>query len=90
MPGDPVQVRVRRRDRRYLVTDDGAAVERSGRPRGWRDVASGVVAGADLNLSRSGAVFVPAVEGGAPVNGLVTRVAETSLAVYQELLELRE
>jgi len=81
---------VRRRDKRYLVTDDGAAVDRSGRPAGWRDLASEVVASADLNLSRSGAVFVPAVEGGVPVNGLVTRVAETSLAVYQELLELGE
>ena len=81
---------MRRRDKRYLVTDDGAAVDRSGRPAGWRDLASEVVASADLNLSRSGAVFVPAVEGGVPVNGLVTRVAETSLAVYQELLELGE
>ena len=79
-----------RRDKRYLVTDDGAAVDRAGRPAGWRNLASEVVASADLNLSRSGAVFVPAVEGGVPVNGLVTRVAETSLAVYQELLELGE
>ncbi|HUJ91993.1 MAG TPA: hypothetical protein VLW05_04790 [Gaiellaceae bacterium] len=81
---------MRRRDKRYLVTDDGAAVDRAGRPAGWRNLASEVVASADLNLSRSGAVFVPAVEGGVPVNGLVTRVAETSLAVYQELLELGE
>jgi len=90
VPGEPVRIRVRRRERRYLVTDDGAALERAGRPQGWRGVASEVVAGADLNLSRSGAVFVPGVEGGVPVNGLVMRVAETSLAVYQELLELGE
>jgi hypothetical protein len=49
-----------------------------------------VVAEADLNLAREGAVFVPAVEGGLSVDGLVTRVAETSLDVYQELLELAE
>ena len=49
-----------------------------------------MVAEADLNLAREGAVFVPAVEGGLSVDGLVTRVAETSLDVYQELLELAE
>ena len=90
MPGDPVRVRVRRRERRFLVTDDGAAVERAGRPPGWRDRAAEVVGEADLNLAREGAVFVPAVEGGLPVDGLVERVAETSLAVYQELLELEK
>ncbi|MHB8469649.1 MAG: hypothetical protein ACYDCH_07840 [Gaiellaceae bacterium] len=87
-PGDPVLVHVVERGRRYLVTDDGAAVARSGRPAGWRDAAARA-AGADaLNLSRSGSVFVPAVEGGLDVDGLVERVARVSLAVFQDVLDL--
>jgi hypothetical protein len=83
-----VRIRVNSRERRFLVTDDGAAVARAGTPPGWRDRAREVVAEEDLNLSRAGAVFVPAVEGGLLVDGLVARVARASLAVYQELLEL--
>ena len=41
-----------------------------------------------LNLSRDGAVFVPAVEGGLDVDALARRVARLSLAVYQEILDL--
>jgi hypothetical protein len=87
-PGEPVLVRVTRRGRRYLVTDDGAAVERAGKPSGWRDAAQRAVDEDGLNLSRSGAVFVPAVAGGCPVDSLVQRVAALSLAVYQDVLEL--
>jgi hypothetical protein len=87
-PGDPVLVRVVQRGRRYLVTDDGAAVERAGRPSGWRDAAQRVVDEDSLNLSRSGAVFVPAVEGGCAIDSLVERVATVSLAVYEEILDL--
>jgi hypothetical protein len=88
VPGTPVLVRVVQRGRRYLVTDDGAAVELATRPTGWRDTAQQVVDGDSLNLSRSGAVFVPAVAGGLAVDSLVERVAGVSLAVFQELLEL--
>jgi hypothetical protein len=40
-----------------------------------------------LNLSREGAVFVPAFEG-RPIESLAERVAKLSLAVYQEILDL--
>jgi hypothetical protein len=88
LPGDPVLVHVVQRGNRYLVTDDGAAVERAGRPSGWRETAQRSVDEDSLNLNRSGAVFVPAVAGGCPIDSLVERVARLSLAVYQEILEL--
>lgn len=86
LPGDPVRVKVVERGRRILVTDDGAAVARAGRPPGWRDAARRAVDEGLLNLSRSGAVFVPVV--GRRPDELVHRVARTSLAVYQEILDL--
>ena len=87
-PGDPVLVRVVQRGRRYLVTDDGAAVERAGRPSGWRDAAQRPVDDDSLNLSRSGAVFVGPVAGGCAIDSLVERIAAVSLAVYEEILDL--
>jgi hypothetical protein len=88
LPGEAVLVRVVQRGRRYLVTDDGAAVDRAGRTSGWREAAQRAVDEDGLNLSRNGKVFVPAVAGGCPVESLVERVAAVSLAVYQEILEL--
>lgn len=88
VPGTPVLVRVVQRGRRSLVTDDAAAVELAGRSAGWRETAQQVVDADSLNLSRGGAVLVPAVAGGLSVDSLVERVAAVSLAVYQELLEL--
>jgi hypothetical protein len=87
-PGDPVLVKVRQRGRNYLVTDDGAAVDRAGRPDGWREAAQRAVDEGGLNLSRDGAVFVPAFAGRVSIDSLVERVAKLSLAVYQEVLEL--
>jgi hypothetical protein len=88
LPGEPVLVHVVQRGNRYLVTDDGAAVERAGRPRGWREAAQRSMDEDCLNLSRSGAVFVPAVGDGSSIESLVERVAALSLGVYQEILEL--
>jgi hypothetical protein len=85
--GEPVRVRVRRRHHSHLVTDDGAAVRMAGKPPGWREVAERVVLEDSLNLSRSGAVFVPTVYPGW-VDPLVERVGERSLAVYEALLDL--
>ena len=42
--GDPVLIRVRRREQRYDLTDDGGAVERAGRPPGWLAAAQQAVA----------------------------------------------
>ena len=86
--GEPVRVLVRKRGHRYLVSDSGRAVEKAGRPRGWYEVASTVVASDYLNLNRRGAIFVPAVEGGFDLASLAARVGDLALAVYEALLEL--
>jgi hypothetical protein len=85
--GEPVRVRVRRRRNLHLLTDDGAAVRLAGEPPGWREVAGAVVDDAALNLSRGGAVFVSTVYPGY-VAEFVERVADTSLAVYEAVLDL--
>lgn len=87
--GEPVLVRIRKRGRGYDLRDDGRAVELAGRPVGWRERATAVVEGNDLNVTRTGVVFVPAVEGGVDRDWLARRVAETSLALYDALLELQ-
>lgn len=87
LPGDPVYVHVRRRGGRYDIGDDGAAVRKAGSPWGWLEVAERVVEEDALNVNRRGVVFVPAVEG-RDIALLAWRVASTSLAVYQELLDL--
>jgi hypothetical protein len=87
--GEPVLVRLRRRGRRYDLRGDGRAVELAGRSPGWRDCAAAVVDAHDLNVSRTGVVFVPAVEGGVDRDWLAGRVAETSVALYDALLELQ-
>jgi hypothetical protein len=86
--GEPVLVSVRRRGRRYDLRDDGRALELAGRPAGWQEAAAAAVDTFDLNLTRSGVVFVPAVEGGIDRDWLARRVAEASLAVYDAVLEL--
>jgi hypothetical protein len=42
----------------------------------------------DLNITRTRVVFVPGVEGRADREWLAGRVAETSFALYDALLEL--
>ncbi len=86
--GEPVLVRIRRRGRRFELRDDGRALELAGLPVGWRECATQVVDAYDLNVTRNGVVFVPAVEGGVDRDWLAGRVAETSLALYEALLEL--
>ena len=86
--GEPVRVRVRQRGRRYDLLDDGRPVELAGHPGGWRERAAAVVEADDLNVNRAGVVFVPAVEGGIDRDWLARRVAETSIALYDALLEL--
>jgi hypothetical protein len=86
-PGEPVRVLVRRRHRSWLVTDEGAAIRLAGRPPGWREAAERIVLEDSLNLSRSGAVFVPSAY---PdwIESLAERVADVSLGVYEAVLDL--
>ena len=85
--GRPVEVFVRKRTHRYAIDDDGAAVRLAGKPQGWLAVAGEVVEELSLNVNRRGVVFVGTVYP-PMLEDLVSRVAETSLAVYETLLEL--
>jgi hypothetical protein len=85
--GRPVEVFVRKRMHRYAIDDGGGAVLLAGKPRGWLAVAEEVVEELSLNVNRRGVVFVGTVYP-RMLESLVSRVAETSLAVYEGLLEL--
>jgi len=87
-PGDPVRVRVVRRERRTSVTDDGAAISEAGRPLRWREAADRLERELDVNFSQRGVVALPVVAAGPGVEAIVQRIAAASLAFYQELLEL--
>ena len=88
MPGEPVALRITH-GRLVAVSDDGGAVERAGRPPGWRDVADRLAEELVVNVSRSGVVSLPVTRGGPGFDAIVERIADASLALYQELLELQ-
>ena len=89
-PGEPVFVHIVRRDRRRSVSDDGAAIAKAGRVAGWRAVADWLGGEAGVNVSRQGVVSLPVVPAGPGLEAIVRRIADASLAFYQELLELRQ
>lgn len=80
---------VRKRDRRYELSDEGGATRRAGKPRGWLEVADRLVAADGFNVNRRGVVFVPVVEG-RDLASLALRLADASRAVFVALLELRD
>jgi hypothetical protein len=86
-PGEPVHVRVVRRDRRISITDNGAAIEKADRPPAWRLAAQRVRERLDVNISRAGVVSLPVVRVGPGEQKIVNRIAEASLDFYRELLE---
>jgi hypothetical protein len=88
-PDEPVLVRIVRREHRLSVTDDGAAIAMAGRVAGWRAVADRIARESDVNVSRQGVVSLPVVAVGPGLEAIVQRIADASLAFYQELLELR-
>jgi hypothetical protein len=90
MPATRFPVRARRRG--YLVhfDDGGAAVAAAGKPPGWFEVAREVVAEHWLNVNRAGVVFVAARHDRDDIAELEQRVADTSVHVYEALLELRD
>jgi hypothetical protein len=87
-PSDPVVVSVRHREQAVTVSDEGAGIERAGAPHGWRLAADRVASELDVNVSRHGVVSLPVVRVGPGEDVIVQRIAEASLALYQELLEL--
>ena len=87
--GDPVRLRVVTR-RWPEVDDGGGAVERAGRPAGWHAVAARVARDGEVNLNRRGVLSLPVVPCGPGRDAIVARVAETSVILFGELLELDE
>ncbi len=87
VPGEPATIEIRKRGHRYDLHDDGRATRLADKPEGWLGVAERVVAREGFNVNRSGVVFVPAVEG-RDLGLLAARLAETSYAVFAELVEL--
>jgi hypothetical protein len=87
-PGDPVCVVIVRRRQRSSVTDNGAAIERAGQPPAWRDVAHRLGHELDVNISRHGVIWLPVVKAGPGEDAIVRRIAEASLSLCQELLDL--
>jgi len=85
--GEPVLIRVRRRGRRYDLSDGGGALRLTRRPPGWLERAERVVAAEGFNVNRRGVVFVPAVAG-RDIAVLAVRLADASRAVYLALLDL--
>jgi Ankyrin repeats (3 copies) len=87
-PGEPVRLRVGRREPRLTVSDGGAALALAGRPAGWRAVADRLERELDVNVSGAGAVWLPVVAAGPPLDAVEQRIAQASLTLYQELLEM--
>jgi len=79
-------VRERRREHWVELDDEGRAVELAGKPPGWLKVAERVVAEEGMNVNRAGRVFVTLHER-RDIEDLTRRLAESSLAVYEELLD---
>jgi hypothetical protein len=84
-PDQPVDVVVRKRGWRFDVSDGGRAVELAERPNDWQRIAVRVVDEYAINVNRRGVVFVQSNE--QRLESLITRVAECSVALYQELLD---
>jgi hypothetical protein len=88
VPGEPTRIFIRKRGRNYDLDDRGRATELARKPTGWLPIAQRVVAEEGFNVNRAGVVFVPAFEG-RDLALMALRLAETSRAVFNELLELQ-
>ena len=86
-PGEPVLLRAVRR-RHILVSDRGTALEKTGRVPGWREVGDRLEEELCVNVGRNGAVSLPVVPAGPGYEAIVRRIADASLALYQDVLEL--
>jgi hypothetical protein len=87
-PGDPVRVWVRHRERRVSVSDRGMALQKAGTPPGWQRACARVHAELDVNITRSGVVWLPVVVVGPSEQDVARRIGRASLIFLQELLEL--
>jgi hypothetical protein len=83
--GEPVRVLVRKRLSRYLLSDQGRAIAKAGRPPGWREAAE--LAVEPMNVDRQGVVFVPTAAG-PHLTRFVERLADASRAVHEAVIVL--
>jgi hypothetical protein len=88
-PADQVRVSVVHRAQRLSITDDCGAVERAGRPEGAQSAFDRVARSLGVNVRRTGEVWLPVVAAGPGEEAIVERIADASLALYHELLELQ-
>ena len=86
--GEPVTIRVGRREGSiYALDDGGGAIARAGRRHGWLDAAERTVRRSGMNVSGAGVVFVGANER-RDLEALAFRLAQASLDVLEALVEL--
>lgn len=67
---------------------DAPAGQLAGWLAGWLTIAGRLERDLDVNITRQGVVWLPVVALGPGEHALVKRIAEASLALYQDLLEL--
>jgi hypothetical protein len=89
LPGEPVRLRVEFRRFPY-VGDAGRAVALAGRPPGWQAVAENITRDRTVNISRNGVLSLPVVRDGPGFDAIVERIADASVELYEELLELSD
>lgn len=82
-PGEAVLVRTVRRGLRVRVSDDARAAAKAGFATVPEEVVRRIEDEFVVNVSRRGEVFLPGER-------MVRRIAEASLALYQELLDREE
>jgi hypothetical protein len=89
VPGEPVQIRIRKRGGWTELDDRGEAVRRAGKPRGWLEIADRIVAEEGMNVNRAGVIFVAyGQRSGHDVEEITGRLADSALDVYDKLLEV--
>jgi hypothetical protein len=86
--GNPVRVWVLHRERRVSVSDRGVALQTAGATAGWTRACARVHAELDVNITRSGVVWLPVVAVGPSEEDVARRIGRASLIFFQELLEL--
>ena len=91
LPGEPVEIFIRRRGYWTELDDAGEAVRRTGKPEGWLEAADRIAAVEGMNVSRNGVVFVKDGERtGHDLDEITGRLADTARAIYLTLLDLSE
>jgi hypothetical protein len=83
--GEPALVLVRKRLYRYTLSDRGRAIEKSGKPPGWREAAE--LAVEPMNVDRQGIVFVPTVDG-RHLPSMIERLPDASRTVHEAVIVL--